>query len=394
MRIFISAGEHSSDLLGAQLIRALKDELDTENYIDFQGVGGPLMEREGFKSLFNFSILSVMGIRDIIFNIVPILQILRQGCKYILAWKPDLIITIDAPEFNLRLASRIRKKWKSVKIVHYVLPSVWAWRQGRVKVLKKNVDHILSILPFEKEFLKNFGVKCDFVGHPISSNIQPKTRDVISFKRNLSIKNSTKIITILPGSRISELRRMLPIFLKTASLLNARFSDIVFICPTPKVVEKSYKELVSKNNIKIVHVSAESVSSDQFEKLKKSLYACSDLAFVTSGTVVLELAKASVPMIVGYRSGILTEIIYKLFIKVSSANLVNLITKRNDIPEFLFSRCNSKNLYNEAIHLLDSKKRTEIQLISSKQAIRELGYGSIDPSVRAAKSIKKFLKSN
>ena len=109
MKIFISAGEHSSDLLGAQLIRALKDELDTENNIDFQGVGGPLMEREGFKSLFSFSILSVMGIRDIIFNIVPILKILRQGCKYILAWKPDLIVTIDAPEFNLRLSSRIRK---------------------------------------------------------------------------------------------------------------------------------------------------------------------------------------------------------------------------------------------------------------------------------------------
>ena len=394
MKIFISAGEHSSDLLGAQLIRALKDELDTENHIDFQGVGGPLMEREGFKSLFSFSILSVMGIRDIVLNIVPILNILRQGCKYILAWKPDLVITIDAPEFNLRLASRVRKKWKNVKIVHYVLPSVWAWRQGRVKVLKKNVDHILSILPFEKEFLKKFGMKCDFVGHPISSNIQPKTRDVISFKRNLSINDSAKIVTILPGSRISELHRMLPIFLKTATLLNARFTNIVFICPTPKVVEKSYKELVSKNNIKIVHISAESVSSDQFEKLKKSLYACSDLALVTSGTVVLELAKASVPMIVGYRAGLLTEIIYRLFIKVSSANLVNLITKRNDIPEFLFSSCNSKNLYNEAKDLLENKKRAETQLISSKQAIRELGYGSIDPSVRAAKSIKKFFNSN
>ena len=394
MKIFISAGEHSSDLLGAQLIRALKDELDTENHIDFQGIGGPLMEREGFKSVLNFSLLSVMGIRDIIINIVPILKILRQGCNYIIAWKPDLIITIDAPEFNLRLASRIRKKWKNVKIVHYVLPSVWAWRQGRVKVLKKNVDHVLSILPFEKEFLKKFGMKCEFVGHPISANIQPKTRDVISFKRKLSIKDSTKIVTLLPGSRISELHRMLPIFLKTARLLNARFSNIVFICPTPKVVEKPFKELISKKNVKIVHISSMSVSSDEFEKLKKSLYACSDLALVTSGTVVLELAKASVPMIVGYRAGFLTEIIYRLFINVSSANLVNLITKRNDIPEFLFNRCNAKNFYNEAAALLDKKERAETQLISSKQAIRELGYGSMDPSVRAAKSIKKFLKSS
>ncbi len=392
LKIFISAGEHSGDFLGAQLIRALRYELDTQNHIDFQGVGGPLMEREGFKSIFNFNLLSVMGIKDIIINFVPILKILRQACNYNLAWKPDLIVTIDAPEFNLRLASRIKKQWKDVKIVHYVLPSVWAWRQGRVQVLKKNVDHILSILPFEKEFLKNFNIKCDFVGHPISSNTQPKTRDVISFKRNLNIKDSTKIVTLLPGSRIGELHRMLPIFLKTARLLANRFPDIVFICPTPKLVAKSFREIVLKSNIKIEHISADSITSDEFEKLKKSLYACSDLALVTSGTVVLELAKASVPMIVGYRTGFFTENIYRLFVKVSSANLVNLITKRNDIPEFLFNRCNHKNLYNEAKVLLDKKKYAEAQLISSKQAIRELGYGSIDPSVRAAKSIKNFLK--
>ena len=394
LKVFISVGEHSGDLLGAKLIRALKDELDTQNHIDFQGVGGPLMEREGFKSIFDFSQLSVMGIKDILINYLPILKILNQASNYNVAWKPDLIITIDAPEFNLRLASRIRKKWKNVKIVHYVLPSVWAWRQGRVKILKKNIDHILSILPFEKEFLKKFDIQCDFVGHPISSNLQPKTRDVISFKRSFSLKDKTKIVTLLPGSRISEVNRMLPIFLKTAHLLSAKFPDIVFVCATPKVVEKYFKKLVSESNIKIEHISAESVSSDEFDKLKKSLYACTDLALVTSGTVVLELAKASVPMIVGYRAGFLTEIIYRLFIRIPSANLVNLITKRKDIPELLFNRCNSKNFYTQAKLLLDKKKQAEAKLISSKQAIRELGYGSIDPSVRAAKSIKKFLKLN
>ena len=129
LKIFISAGEHSGDLLGAHLIRALKDELDAQNHIDFQGVGGPLMEREGFKSLFDFSLLSIMGIRDILINFFPIFKILIQARNYNLAWKPDLIITIDSPEFNLRLATMVKKQWKNVKIVHYVLPSVWAWRQ-------------------------------------------------------------------------------------------------------------------------------------------------------------------------------------------------------------------------------------------------------------------------
>ena len=394
LKIFISVGEHSGDLLGAYLIRALKDELDIQQNIDFQGVGGPLMEREGFKSIFNFSLLSIMGVKDIVVNFFPILKVLRQVSNYNLAWKPDIIITIDAPEFNLRLASMIKSKWKNAKIVHYVVPSVWAWRQGRTKILKENFDHILSILPFEKEFLKSFGVQCDFVGHPIVANVLPKTRDVVSFKRNLDIKDSTKIVTLLPGSRISELRRMLPIFLETASLLAKRFPDIIFICPTPKIVSKHFKELVSGRDIEIKHIDAEKISSEQFEKSKKSLYACSDLALVTSGTVVLELAKVSVPMIVGYRAGFLTQLIYRLFVKVPSANLINLITKSDKIPEFLFYRCNSSNFYNEAVKILEKKKYSESQLISSKQAIRELGHGSKSPSIRAAKSIKTFFELN
>ena len=392
LKIFISVGEHSGDLLGARLMKSLKDELDAGHNIDFQGVGGPLMEREGFKSIFNFSLLSIMGIKDILINFFPILKILRQACNYNLAWKPDIIITIDAPEFNLRLASMIKNKWKNAKIVHYVVPSVWAWRQGRTKILKKDFDHILSILPFENEFLKSFGIKCDFVGHPISTNVLPKTRDVISFKRELSIKESTKIVTLLPGSRISELKRMLPVFIETAKLLAKKFPDIIFICPTPKVVSKQFKKLVSGKNIAIKHIDAEKISSEQFEKTKNSLYACSDLALATSGTVVLELAKASVPMIVGYRAGFLTQFIYRLFVKVSSANLVNLITKSDNIPEFLFFRCNSKNFYDEAIKILEKKRYSEAQLISSKEAIRELGYGSKDPSIRAAKSIKTYFK--
>ena len=392
LKIFISAGEHSGDLLGARLIRALKDELDSQNHIDFQGVGGPLMEREGFKSLFDFSRLSIMGIKDIFINFVPIFKILVQARNYNLAWKPDLVITIDSPEFNLRLATMIKKQWKNVKIVHYVLPSVWAWRQGRIKILKKNFDHILSILPFEKDFLKKFDIKCDFVGHPIATDVLPKTRDVIAFKRNLNIRESTKIVTLLPGSRIGELQRMLPIFLETAKLLANKFPNITFICPTPKVVSKQFEELVLKQDIEIKHISAESSSSEEFEKSKRSLYACSDLALATSGTVVLELAKANVPMVVGYRTGFLTQIIYRLFITISSANLINLITKKNDIPEFLFYKCNYKNLYREAEKILVKKKHTEPQLVSSKQAIRELGYGSKDPSIRAAKSIKHFFK--
>jgi lipid-A-disaccharide synthase len=392
LKIFISAGEHSGDLLGARLISALKNELDVPNQIDFQGVGGPLMEREGLKTIFDFSLLSVMGVRDILQNVIPIIRILRQARNYNAEWKPDLIITIDAPEFNLRLASMIKRKWRGAKIVHYVLPSVWAWRQGRVVTLKRNFDHILSILPFEKKFLEKFDIKCDFVGHPISAEVLPKTRNVISFKRKLKIKDSARVVTLLPGSRISELKLMLPIFFETINLLNTKFSDITFVCPTPKLVAKYFRQYNLDNRLKIKHIDAEKMTDADFEESKKSLFACSDLAIVTSGTAVLELAKASVPMIVGYRTSFITEILYRLFVKVHSANLVNLITNSKDIPEFLFQKCSAKNIFKEAQKLLESKEYAEAQLIASKQAVRELGFGSLDPSERAAKSIKAYLK--
>ena len=185
---------------------------------------------------------------------------------------------------------------------------------------------------------------------------------------------------------------MLPIFLDTAYLLSEKFSDIIFICPTPSIVSKTFKEIAVKRSIKVNQIDAKIMSSAEFERDKMSLYACSDLALVTSGTVVLELAKSSVPMVVGYRAGFLTQIIYRLFVNVSSANLVNLITRSNNIPEFLFYRCNSKNLYSESEKILGKKKYAQAQLISSKQAIRELGYGSKDPAIRAAKSIKSYFK--
>ena len=217
-------------------------------------------------------------------------------------------------------------------------------------------------------------------------------RNVISFKRELNIKDSARVVTLLPGSRKSELKIMLPIFFETVNLLNAKFSDLTFVCPTPKLVAKYFRQYILENKVKIKHIDAEKMTDTEFEESKKSLFACSDLAIVTSGTAVLELAKASVPMVVGYRTGFITEILYRLFVKVHSANLVNLITDSKDVPEFLFKKCSAVNIFKEAQKLLESKEHAETQLIASNQAIRELGFGSLDPSVRAAKSIKTYLK--
>ncbi len=352
------------------------------------------MKKEGLINIFDFSKISVMGIKDIFTNLTGILYILNRTVSYVLAWKPDVVITIDSPEFNLRVAAKIRLKWKSVKIIHYVVPSVWAWREGRTKKIKKNIDHLLALLPFEPQFLKKRNISCDFVGHPICSENLPRTRDVISFKKSLEFKNSTKIITILPGSRLGEVKKMLPIFFRTMTLIKKEFPDVKFVCPTPKIVSPLFKYLKNKHEVDIKHIDALLLSPKNFEDIKKSLFACSDLAVATSGTISLELARSGVPMIISYKAGYLTNLLYKSFIRVKSANLVNIITNRQDVPEFLFEHSTPLNIFKEARKILKDKTYAELQLMASREAIRSLGYGSLNPSNRAARSILNHLKVN
>ncbi len=391
-KIFICAGEHSGDFLGSELIKAISKEVGDSGSIIFQGIGGNLMEKEGLIPIFDLSSLSVMGLRDIFTNIASIFSILNRTASYILAWKPDVVITIDAPEFNLRLSSQIRRKWKAAKIIHYVVPSVWAWREGRTKNMKKNLDHILALLPFEPDFLKRYGISCDFVGHPICADNLPRTRDVISFKKGLEFKSSARIVTILPGSRIGEVKRMLPIFFKVIKLLKKEFPNIEFVCPTPKLVVPIFNYLKSKYNVEITHMDSSMITSKNFEVMKKSLYACSDMAIATSGTVSLELARGGVPMIICYKTGFLTTFLYKLFIKVKSANLINIITNRQDVPEFLFEKCTPLNIFKESKKILADSAHSEKQLMASREAIRSLGYGALHPATRAAKSILGHIK--
>ena len=393
-KIFICAGEHSGDFLGSELIRAISKEVGDSGSIIFQGIGGNLMEKEGLIPIFNLSSLSVMGLRDIFTRIISIFSILNRTVSYILAWKPDIVITIDAPEFNLRLSSQIRKKWKAAKIIHYVVPSVWAWREGRAKKMKKNLDHILALLPFEPDFLKRYGISCDFVGHPVCADNLPRTRDVISFKKDLKFKSSAQIVTVLPGSRVGEVKRMLPIFFRVIKLLKKEFPNIEFVCPTPKTVVPVFNFLKNKYKVKITHIDSSLLTSKDFEIMKKSLYACSDMAIATSGTVSLELARGGVPMIICYKTGFVTTLLYKLFIKVRSANLINIITNRQDVPEFLFERCTPLNIFNESKKILTVSSHSEKQLMASREAIRSLGYGALHPATRAAKSILNQVKFN
>ena len=246
---------------------------------------------------------------------------------------------------------------------------------------------------FQRHLEQHFRIPCPR-NVTICSDSQPTTRDVISFKKGLEFKSSAKIVTVLPGSRIGEVKRMLPIFFKVMKLLKKEFPNIEFVCPTPKIVVPVFNFLKGKYKVKITHIDSSLLTSKDFEVMKKSLYACSDMAIATSGTVSLELARGGVPMIICYKTGFFTTLLYKLFIKVKSANLINIITNRQDVPEFLFERCTPLNIFKESKKILTGKSYAEKQLMASREAIRSLGYGSLHPATRAAKSILNNLKIN
>ena len=214
-KILMISGEPSGDFLGASLIRGLKKKIENQpsKQISFQGIGGPLMEDEGFVSLIEQSRINKMGLVDIFLNIFDLMNDLNKISNYCIVWVPDLIITIDSPEFSFRVNKRVRKSLDAIPIIHYVMPTVWAWRSGRLKRIRHFTDHILALFPFEPHFAREDQISCDFVGHPIVSKKTPASQDIAILRKMLGVKMESPLMAVLPGSRISEIKYNLPIFL-------------------------------------------------------------------------------------------------------------------------------------------------------------------------------------
>ena len=398
IKILVITGEASGDFLGASLLKSLRIKFDskTSSQLHFQGVGGPLMEQEGFVSLIDQSRISKMGFVDILFNIIDLFDALNTMSKYSMAWKPDLVITIDSPEFSFRLAKRIKSISVETPIIHYVMPTIWAWRPNRLQKVRKFVDHILALFPFEQDLAKKNQITCDFVGHPIVTKRIPASQDIAMLRKNLHIKNTTPIMAVLPGSRISEIRNMLPIFLETITRVAAVYTDLTFVIPVMRGLEGSVSTQVTKFRKKtgltvLLLEERNSASPIDFEKMKFSLFRTAAIALATSGTVVLELARMGVPMVVGYRSYRINELLIKLLVKSKRANLIDIIANTEAMPEFLFSHCNPENLFQAIKSILNDPSLAASQLELTRKVVKSLGFGDADPADRAADSILKFI---
>lgn len=380
MRIYVIAGEQSGDLLGARLMPALRAEAAARNLSKpyFFGIGGPQMQAQGLNSLFPMSELSLMGFAEIVPHIPRLLRRIDQTVADVLLKNPDIIITIDSPGFVFRVAKKLRKRWpkghpSAPRFVHYVAPSVWAYKPGRARKLSQIYDQVLTLLPFEPPYFEAEGMQADFVGHPLVEN--PVKGDGASFRTRHGISADAKVLAVLPGSRAGELKRHLPILRDTM----AHFPDAVTVMPAVPHLAEQLAAATKDWPTRILHI-------DQSEKW--DAFAASDAAIAKSGTVTLELALTGTPMVVMYRVNPLSAWLMRRMIITKYVTLVNILEEREVVPELLQDAATPERILQEIRTLLGKDNVRQMQLRAFEASLRKLGLGAaLTPSQKAAQAL-------
>ena len=378
LKIFIIAGELSGDNLGEGLLYELKKL--TSNNIEIYGVGGEKMISQGLKPIFDIKYLAIMGIFEVITKIPKIIKLLKLTKRKIIEIKPDIVITIDAPGFNFRLQKSIKNL--NLKRIHYVAPSVWAWKSYRAKKISKILDHLLVLYPFEKEYFTVHGLNTTFTGHPIAFDNKYRSNNYY-FESSLKSKSILKI-GILPGSRISEIEKLLPILIKSASIINNNYDKVRFYI----VAAKGYK-----NNISKYFIDTDLdyyITDDQNEKY--NIFANIDFVLCASGTVTIELARALAPMLVLYKLNYITWLIVKKLAKVKTATILNIILKENFIPELFQNDVDENKIYKITKNFIDDINLRKNQIIKLKDSVNKLKNMNGNPNYIAATEILKYFK--
>lgn len=385
LNLFLIAGEASGDRLGASLMDGLKQELGTAP--SFSGVGGPLMEDAGMTSLFDMSDLSVMGLVEVLPKIPMLLSRVKQTAKAVIAARPDALITIDSPDFCLRVADKVREVIPDLKVIHYVAPSVWAWRPERAEKMAKHVDHVLALLPFEPPLMQAAGMTCDFVGHPVISDPIPSINDLDAFRTEMGLTNGP-IITVLPGSRVGEIKRMGPIFEQVLYNVRVAIPNAQFILPVASSVEAHVKTTTSNWRVKPHLMLNAGRKTEKVERSKRLAYAISDAALATSGTVALELAAQSCPMVIGYKANWATTRMVKKLAQIDTANLINIVTNTRVVPEHLFENCTAQSITESLLSVLEDGSS---QMDALNETMDKLGRGQTDAHLWAAQSVLRAI---
>ncbi len=388
MRAFLIAGEASGDKLGGALMAGLRN---LQPDIQFDGIGGALMQAQGLTSRFDMRELSLMGLAEILPKYRHLKRRIAETASAVLAQKPDVLITIDSPDFCLRVAKRVRAKSR-IRTVHYVAPSVWAWRPGRAAKMARHVDHVLALLPFEPPFMTAAGMDCDFVGHPVVTEAQPTQADCFTLRTRLGLQKAKPFLLVLPGSRQGEITRIGP-------RLGAALGPILAAHPSARVVVPAARGVVSLVKDLVADWPGDPIVLDPtdrpveaFEQDKRAAFAAADVALASSGTVALELAAANTPMVSGFDMHWLSRKIVRYLVarnpsglaKPDRGNLINILTQSDVVPEFIGARCRGDLMAEAALKVLSNP---EPQRAAMRSVMTALGAGETDPGTRAARAI-------
>ena len=376
-KIFILTGEPSGDRLASTIISKLKKQ---NSNIEFLSVGGSYLGSLGIKSIFDLKDITYLGFTSVLLNIFKIRKKINNTVDEIIKFNPDILFSVDSPDFTLRVAEKVKKLNQNIKTIHYVAPQVWIWRKNRVKKIKNFIDHILLLFSFEKKYFDEENIKNTFVGHPLIEN----NKKVKTSLENMAIKDK-KIISIYPGSRKSEITVLLPIQLKFIKLMNNKYPDYFFIFHSTDENKKlimNYFENAKLKNIDVI--------SD--ENIKTQILSKSVFAVCKSGTASLQVCNENVPSIIIYKLSFINFMIFKLLVNVKFANIINIINDREVIPELLQSECNAEEIYKSVIYFLKNPEYMNKQINDCKKTLEGI-RSKTSSSSEAASILNKYLVS-
>jgi lipid-A-disaccharide synthase len=383
LSFYLVAGEASGDALGAGLMAALRT-LRAE--ATFAGLGGPRMAAEGLEPLFDIADLDVMGLVEVVPRLRTLRRRIRATVADVLGRRPDALVTIDSPGFGLRVAQRVRAADPGIRTIHYVAPSVWAWRPGRARHMAAYVDHVLALLPFEPPFMEAAGMTCDFVGHPAAARPPVPEAEVAAARARLGAEGRP-LLLLAPGSRRGEVGRLGPVFAEAAARLAAGRPDLAVAIPVAPGVRAEVASLAQEMGIRAALIPPETSRAE-----RRAAFAAADAALVASGTITLEMAAAHTPHVAAYRTSAITAAIVRRLLRVDTANLVNLVAGGRPVPEFIQERCEPGPIAGALDPLLQGGPARRAQLAAYRATLAALGRHGEAPAFRAARSVLARLR--
>ena len=376
-KIFILTGEPSGDKLASTVINKLKKK---NSDIEYLSVGGSHLNSLGIKSIYDLKEITYIGFTSVILNLFKIRNKINETVKQIIEFNPDILFSVDSPDFTLRVAEKVKSINPNIKTIHYVAPQVWVWREGRVKKFKKFLDHILLLFDFEKKYFDKENIPNTFVGHPL---LEHETKDKIDLSSIIS--NDKKIISLFCGSRSSEVNLLLPILIDFINMMNTKFDNFTFVFHATDENKNLINEKINNVNLNNVEVISD-------ENIKKQILNKSTFAVSKSGTVSLEICNAKVPSIIIYKMNFLNFLIVKMLVKIKFANIINIINNKEIIPELIQKECNAKEIYNSVVYFLKNPELMKKQINECEETLTKI-RSKTSSSDEASSVLTKFLVS-